>query len=946
MTTPEQKARSNIDQQLEQSGWAVQSRDEINLRAGRGVAIRELHVGHGHGVADYLLFVDEKPVGVVEAKKEGHTLSGVAPQAEKYADGMPGCIEPPITPLPFRYLSTGVITKFFNNLDPRPRTRTIFQFHRPETFAEWLRAETLDTWVKRLHGKGGLYTAADETHPSTLRSRLQTMPPISIPNLWQNKVIALTRMEQSLKEDHPRSLIQMATGSGKTLLAITAAYRLIKFAGARRILFLVDRSNLGEQTESEFAGYWSPDDNRKFIELYNVQRLQSHTVGSSSKVVVSTIQRLYAMLQGREIAPGEDEDELYEQEEILHRDPLPVIYNKAIPPEFFDFIIIDECHRSIYSLWRQVLEYFDAYLIGLTATPANHTYAFFNRNLVTEYSHEEAVADNVNVDFEIYRIKTKITENGATITAGRNIKLRDRRTGSDRWKHADEDLTYSADDLDNSVVAKDQIQLVIQTFKDRLFTDIFPGRKEVPKTLIFAKSDQHAEDIVGIVRQVFGKGDEFCRKITYRSTGKKPPELIHDFRNRFNPRIAVTVDMISTGTDIKPIEIVMFMRQVKSRVLFEQMKGRGVRVIHPDDLRAVTPDAKAKTHFIIVDCIGVTESQLNYTQPLERARHIPFKKLLEHVALGGTDPDYLSSLASRLARLDKRCTDKDKQQIAEFPSLSLGDISKNIVLALKPETQEQQAREDNGLDASVEPTDEQLDEARKKLLRDAVEPLATNPGLRKLLLDIKESFEQIFDDESIDELLHAGKVEKNRVLAENMVSGFESFLKEHREDIDALEFFYSQPFARRLRYDDIKRIHNAITAPPRAWTPDRLWTAYQTIEANKVKGVGMERRLSDIVSLIRFALHKDDTLIPYADKIRDRFEAWMAQQENKGANFTSEQTKWLVMIRDHIAESLELDMDDFSLTPFIESGGVGKAAELFGTELRGLIEELNKVLAA
>jgi len=750
MTTPEEKAREAIDQQLEESGWVIQDRDEINLSAGLGVAIREFKLKSGHGFADYLLFVDGQAVGILEAKKVGFPLSGVEVQAQKYSEGLPDILDAPHEPVPFCYLSTGAVTKFSNNLDPHPRSRPIFQFHRPETLLEWLKTDTLDAWVKSLHPKGGFFTAADDTKPSTLRSRIQTLPPVHIPNLWQNKVKAITNLEQSLRSDKPRALIQMATGSGKTLLAITAIYRLIKYGGARRVLFLVDRGNLSEQAEKEFANFRTPDDNRKFTELYNVQRLESNTIGSSSKVVISTIQRFYSMLKGEEeLDPEQEEGSLFEIEEVLPKEPLPVVYNKAIPPEYFDVIIIDECHRSIYSLWRQVLEYFDAYLVGLTATPAKHTFGFFNQNLVMEYGHEEAVADNVNVDFEIYRIRTRITAEGSTVEAEDGALFRDRITRVERWERLDEDVTYEAKDLDKKVVAKDQIRLIIQTFKQKLPVEIFPGRTEVPKTLIFAKDDSHAEDIVDIVRQEFGKGNEFCQKITYKTTGRKPQDLIQEFRNSYHPRIAVTVDMIATGTDIKPIEVVMFMRTVKSRVHFEQMKGRGVRIINQNDLKAVTPDAMTKTHFVIVDCVEITESKLVDTQPLDRKKTVSFKAILEHVALGGNDPDYLSSLASRLARLDKQCGEQERKKIAEVgDGADIGMISHEVVKALDPDEQISQARQDNGLPADAEPTAEQVKVAAKKLMKAAVEPLATKPKLRKLLVEVKKSFEQIIDETS------------------------------------------------------------------------------------------------------------------------------------------------------------------------------------------------------
>ena len=671
---PEQQARQQIDAALEAAGWIVQDRAAMNLAAGPGVAVREFRMAPGHGFADYLLFVHGKAVGALEAKPAGYRLINVELQADKYATGLPAGLKPPVDPLPFLYLSTGVETRFINGLDPEPKTRAISanlpQIHRPATLAEWIAAESLDAWVKRLHAEGsGLYTAAGDTRPSTLRARLRAMPPLEHGTLYANQIEAVTNLEHSFKRNRPRALIQMATGSGKTIAAITAIYRLIKYGGARRVLFLVDRSNLGEQAEKEFQGYRVPESNRKFTELYNVQRLASNTIMDSSRVVISTIQRVYSMLKGEpDFDPDLEEGSQFETSGAAIREPLPVVYNAAYPPEYFDVVVIDEVHRSIYTLWRQVVEYFDAFLVGLTATPSKQTLGFFNKNLVMEYGHERAVADGVNVDFEVYNIRTKITGSGATVEAKPDTMLgyRDRQTRALRWETPDEDLTYDPNELDRRVVARDQIRTIIRTFRDRLPVDIFPGRKEVPKTLIFAKDDSHAEDIVEIVRDEFGRGNAFCQKITYKVTAANPRDLIQAFRNQYDPRIAVTVDMVATGTDIKPIEIVMFMRAVKSRVLFEQMKGRGVRIIDPNDLRAVSgADAVAKTHFVIVDCVGMTETQLADTQPLDRKRTVSLKALLEHVAMGGTDPELLSSLASRLARLSKQCGPEEHARVAE-----------------------------------------------------------------------------------------------------------------------------------------------------------------------------------------------------------------------------------------------------------------------------------------
>lgn len=954
--TPEQKARLDIDGALRAAGWIVQDRAEMNLAAGAGVAVREFRMTSGHGFADYLLFVNGKAVGALEAKPAGYRLINVELQADNYARGLPQGLNPPVTPLPFIYMSTGVETRFINGLDPDPKTRAISanlpHIHRPETLAEWIAAETLDAWVKRLHAEGsGLYTAADDTRPSSFRGRITTMPPLDGAGLYANQIEAVTNLEHSLKRGRPRALIQMATGSGKTIAAVTAIYRLIKYGGARRVLFLVDRSNLGEQAEKEFQGYRAPDVNRKFTELYNVQRLSSNTIMDSSRVVISTIQRVYSMLKGEpDLDPALEETSQFETSGAAIREPLPVVYNAGYPPEYFDVVVIDEVHRSIYTLWRQVVEYFDAFLVGLTATPSKQTLGFFNKNLVMEYDHERAVADGVNVDFEVYNIRTKITERGATVEAKPDTMLgyRDRQTRALRWETPDENLTYDPNELDRRVVAKDQIRTIIRTFRDRLPVDIFPGRREVPKTLIFAKDDSHAEDIVEIVRDEFGRGNAFCQKITYKVTSANPRDLIQAFRNQYEPRIAVTVDMVATGTDIKPIEIVMFMRAVKSRVLFEQMKGRGVRIIDPNDLRAVSgEDALAKTHFVIVDCVGMTETELADTQPLDRKRTVSLKALLEHVAMGGTDADILSSLASRLSRLSKQCGPEEHARVVEASGgPRLPDLSRAIVDGLDPDRQIEEARRTFGVPVDAAPTEPQIKQAAEALLKRATEPLATKPTLRTLIVDLKREVEQVIDEVSEDELLEAAPSEEAKEKAKALVADFERFIDENKDEIDALQFFYAQPYSKRLSFKDIKALAEAIKAPPRAWTPEKLWRAYETLRKDKVRGASGKRLLTDIVSLVRFATHKDHELVPFGEHVRERFEEWMGQQESQGRAFTAEQRRWLEMMRDHIATSLEMTVDDLDYAPFAEAGGRGRAAQVFGEQLPKMLDELNGVLAA
>src|SRR5579862_544647 len=469
-TSPEAKARETIDKLLTEEGRIVQSRAEANVSAGRGVAIGEFPLKSGYGEADYLLYVDGLPAGVVEAKKEGATLTGYEIQTEKYSVGLPDELKPYRRPLPFCYQSTGIETRFTNLIEPDARSRQVFAFHRPETFADWLAEEA-------------------KAPGSTLRARLRHLPPLIEEGLWPAQIKAIKGLERSLAEGRPRALIQMASGGGKTFTACNFSYRLIKHAEAKRILFLVDRATLGRQAKKEFEQFTTPEEHRKFTELYNVQHLQSNKLDPVGKVCVTTIQRLFSMLKGEtELDPEVEEAPLGSLEKLI-TEPVPVSYNPSLPIEFFDFIIVDECHRSIYNLWRQVLEYFDAFIIGLTATPSKQTLGFFNQNLVSEYSHEQAVADSVNVGFDVYRIRTHISEHGSVVDAGMWVDKRDRQSRKIRWQQLDADLAYEATRLDRDIVTPDQIRTVIRTFKDKLFTEIFPGRTEVPKTLIFAKDD-------------------------------------------------------------------------------------------------------------------------------------------------------------------------------------------------------------------------------------------------------------------------------------------------------------------------------------------------------------------------------------------------------------------------------------------------------------------------
>lgn len=944
--SPEQKARREIDAMLNESGWIVQNREDIELTAGRGIAVREFPMKSGFGFADYLLYLDRKAIGAVEAKAEG-TLAGVEAQSAKYAAGLPDKLPAHSRPLPFLFESNGSVTYFTNGLDPKPRSRQVFSFPRPETFGDWISV------------------------PDQLRARLQKLPPLDAAGLWKVQAKAIAKLEESFKRAAPRALIQMATGSGKTFAAVNMAYRLLKYGGAKRILFLVDRGNLGKQAEDEFANFTPPDDTRKFPTLYTVQRLKTNSINPASKVVITTIQRLFSMLKNEpDFDPENEEGSGFDSAKPWQGEPPKVVYNAAIPPEFFDFIVVDECHRSIYELWAQVLLYFDSFLIGLTATPAGKTIGFFKQNLVMQYGRDEAVADGVNVDHDVYRIQTRVTANGATIVAhptGVYVDKRHKLTRAERIEQLTQDLTYTAQQLDRDVVSDSQIRTVIREFRDKVLPIAFPERKEVPKTLVFAKDDSHADDIVRMVREEFGERNDFCEKITYRTgftrvvkkvknedgtesevtewvkTGTlTPDEILSNFRNSYYPRIAVTVDMISTGTDVKPIECVFFMRNVKSAGFFEQMKGRGVRVISPDKLRVVTPSAKAKDRYIIVDAVGVCEQDKTDSQTLNRKPSATLPELLEYVAQGGTDPDALSTLAGRLARLQREFT---PAQLAELRTLADGksfpDLAGGLLNAVDPDAQIDAAKQLPGVVGA--PTPEQIKTAAEQLAQQAAKPFM-KAALRRRILEIRALNEQTIDRHTIDKVLYSGFDASAVDKAESKVRDFRAWIAEHRDEIAALQIIYSGSRPLRLSLQDLRQLQDAISTPPLAASPVQLWRDFQAVESEKVKGTGGQQ-LADLVALVRHALVPDSTLAPYAEEVRTRYQTWLA--EHDAANkFSSEQREWLDRMADHIATSLSIEPDDFQNGWFGQKGSLGKAYELFGDRLNTLLGELNEKLSA
>lgn len=911
--TPEEKARCVIDDKLRQSGWVVQDLQRLNLSVSLGVAVREFPTSTGE--VDYALFVDGKPVGVVEAKREetGQSITDVEVQSGRYANSRFKWVKNDYR-IRFAYEATDKLIRFTDYKDVKYCSRTVFSFHRPETLFDLLQ------------------------QPDTIRNNMKHFPPLEANGFRKCQINAINNLDQSFADNRPKALVQMATGAGKTFTAITAAYRLLKYGKMKRILFLVDTKGLGEQAEREFLAYTPNDDPRSFSQIYGVRRLKSSYIPNDIQICISTIQRMYSILKEEELDESTEETPFAEYVTAESKEPKEVVYNEKYPPEFFDCIIVDECHRSIYNVWSQVLSYFDAFIVGLTATPDNRTFAFFNENIVSEYPREQAIVDGVNVGEDVFLIETQVGRNGAHLMK-QMIEYRDRLSRAKRWQQMDEDVDYVPAQLDKKIVNPSQIRTVIRSFKENLFTTLFPRRKEVPKTLIFAKTDSHADDIVQILREEFGEGNDFCRKITYAVDN--PESVLSSFRNGYNPRIAVTVDMIATGTDVKPIECLIFMRDVKSKNYFEQMKGRGTRVLSKEDLQKVTPSAtENKDHFVIVDAVGVTKSRKSDTRPLERKPAVSMKELMMNVALGAKDEDTLTSLANRVIRLNSQMTPAERKKFEEKVGVAAGTVAENLLNAFDEDVILEQAKKNTEIS---NPTEEQINVTQKELVQSAVAPFY-NPDIRDYIENVRRNHDQIIDSVNLDSVVFAGFDAQQEENVNKVISSFRTFIEENKDEIVALRIIYDAAYKDRpMVIEKLKELYEKLKS--QGITIERLWDCYAIKQSEKVKNSTMTQ-LTDLISIIRFEMGYADTLTPFADKVNYNFMQWTFKKNAGNIQFTEEQMEWLRLIKDHIAVSLSILPEDLDLTPFDRKGGLLGFYDTFGDNYEKILQEMNEELVA
>ncbi|RGT34230.1 type I restriction endonuclease subunit R [Bacteroides clarus] len=854
--TPEEKARIKIDQWFADAGWKVINRDDYEPTC-TAVAIRE-GLLKGNLEADYFLFINGKAVGVLEAKREETDAfaSKVCEQAALYAKSVPNIYQTYQNPLPFIFTSNGKELYFCDFREKDSNFKQILSIPTPRELVKELGIEDTFAGLPTLKKKG----------------------------LRDCQYEAVTELEKSFRTDQKRALMVLATGAGKTYTACLAAYRMLSYTPMRRVLFLVDRNNLGKQAENEFGTFRLTENGDAFNTIFTVNRLRSSSIPSDSNVVISTIQRLFSFLKGEDIEDSDDDDDNEPAEEVT----LPP--NPNLPHDYFDMIIIDECHRSIYGNWRKVLEYFDtARLVGLTATPIPETMAFFNNNRIVNYTLEKSILDGVNVDCRIYRIKTQVTENGGAILEGERLKEETRYTGEVKTVSSKEARTYTNKELNRSIINPAQIKLILSTYKDVVYKELFndpqrePNMDYLPKTLIFALNEAHATNIVQIAKEVFGRDDDrFVQKITYSAGDSN--ELIRQFRNDKDFRIAVTCTLVATGTDVKPLEVVMFMRDVESEPLYIQMKGRGVRTIGDEQLRNVTPNAFSKDCFYLVDAVGVTEHEKTTPVAADEptTKTITLKELLERISHGYIPDEYLKRLAATLARIYNKADNSQREEYARLAHEDMKVLSARIYDAL----------EKGILPPFVDTNEPNLE--RKGL----VSPLANHADARKYLLILAAGFVNTLMPGE-DTLISKGfSVEE----AKSTTEAFETFCKEHADEIEALRIIYNNE-GEAITYSMLKDLENKLKLANNHFTSKQLWNSYAIVNPKTVRRSTTKEEsdaLTNIIQLVRFAFHQIERLESVVTTAKQYFNLWMGQTQRE---ITDKQREVISRIVDYIASN-------------------------------------------
>ena len=909
---PEEKARVKIDKQLRNAGWDIVARNEYLPNSTS--AVKEALMG-GNTESDYLLFIDGKAIAVVEAKREENPLGDeVKKQAEDYA----------VSPqdwyglwfeklIPLVYMANGNKIYFKNMLVEDSDYEELSQMHSPKKMLQ-------------IVGKKSEYGA---------------LPLIEKRGLRDCQYRAEVKFEESLKMGNKKNLAVLATGSGKTYLACLASYRLLNYTPTKRILFLVDRNNLARQTESEFSVFDRTEGQQKMGNLYTINRLKKEE-DIKGDIVISTIQKLFCVLTGQEINDSDEDAEDEKAKADEEKDSKTVVdlgNDLKLPPDYFQLIIVDECHRSIYGKWKKVLDYFsEATVLGLTATPTPEAYAYFNKNVIEEYTYDDSVVDGVNVPPRVYRIITDITAHGGTIENGAKITETSKRTGKSETIEVGSSVEYGASELDRSVVNKKQIKEVLMAYKKAIYEDLYPSREQkweyIPKTLIFAKDDNHATEIVDIAKDVFKPEfendaipEKFVQKITYSAGDSNA--LIRDLRTEKDFRIAVTVTLVATGTDVKPLEVVLFMKDVYSDVLYTQMKGRGCRVISDDKLKEVTPNADTKECYYIVDAVGVTESEKHIPKPGpdgSSKKNLSLEHLLERLAHNEVSDENLMLLRDYCSTINRRYEESVlfgrhlDYFITNFgfaPRKLANDI--NTAFAQGTLVEYISPSHDNSMRMGL------------------IYCLIGNLQARNKLLEMQRGY--LVETGDDDKVLYAGF---SKETAKKYIENFEKYLEDHKDDIEALRIIYNSE-DKVITHDMLIELRDRLFSESRQYGVYQIWKNYKLLDeqgdVEALDGKANVNVLTNLIQIVRYAYKKNQKLTRLINGYASRFSLYCGQNQRI---LTEEQKDIMKQIAEYIINDgaitvMELNETDTELWK--------KAVKSFGGKtLASEIQTLSKFI--
>lgn len=847
------------------------------------------------GPADYALFVNGRILAIIEAKKISLGPQNVLVQAQRYSEGAKSN---PFSygtyHVPFLYSSNGEVIWSQDVRSPLERSRRVADYPTPGALEERL--------ARDFDGDIGRLLAIPNTHP----------------RLRPYQIEANSGVEEAIAARKRLMLVAMATGCGKTFTTVNQVYRLIKSGVARRVLFLVDRRALAAQAVRAFASH-EPEPGLKFNKIYEVfsQRFRkedfeeeetfdpsvlptSYLLNPSpghAFVYICTIQRMAINLLGRGAAFEEGDEERDDDADRVEN----------IPVHAFDFIVADECHRGYtsaeLSTWRTVLEYFDAVKVGLTATPAAHTTAYF-KEVVYRYEYQRAIDEGHLVDYDAVAIRSNIRMTGLFLQEGEQVGLVDTATGGEKLDLLEDQRVYDTSDIERKVTAPDSNRKVIEEL--RKYADEHEAKYgRFPKTLIFATNDiphtSHADQLVSLCREVFGRGDSFAQKITGSPTVDRPLKRIREFRNRPSPSIVVTVDMLSTGVDIPDLEFIVFLRPVKSRILFEQMLGRGTRKGEH------FPD---KSHFTVFD--GFDGTLLEYFRNASAFTREPpdkpsrsIKGVVDDIWNNQDRPYNVGCLVKRLQRIDKEMPGEARELFAAF--VPEGDLA-GFASKLKESVAKDFA-------------------TTMKLLR--------NESFQDLLANYprsKRGFVKAYEaEDSVTSkwLIRDGTGKEHQ--PEDYLKLFAEYVRDNPDEVEAIRILFDRP--KEWGTDALGELRRKLGTTKHRFTEDNL---------RKAHGSAYHKPLVDIISMVKHAANEAAPLLTAEERVEKALSRLFGEKTH-----TADEQRWLGKIREHLVANLTIDRDDFDDVPILSrEGGWFQANKTFGGRLSDLLRELNEAIAA